>query len=452
MGETIRKFLFGQAKLTFWCLLGGLFLLNLLYKGSLVASFAPDLGGFERNVILGIQQILLGKGLYSNPEASPFFIIQYMPLYYYLVAGLAFLFRIDPLDAHSVYFLARAFNLVLLSGSSFLLYRMATLHFLVRKSIVGPVALVAFFWMEKFTISGRPDTLKVFLFQLLVFALLHFPERRKRWIFPLAVLIGSLCFASKQDGLVFLGILPLSLLFQSKWKEMALWGVISAIGVGLMVGLFHAILGSFFLTNVAGGLQNGLSISWFVSAFGNYFGFMALLFGLGFVLSLEFACEQNHKLRVVSAAFFCSFFPQLFFSLKFGSGPNYFLECTFLSLLILSIWLQTNPLKDRFVYPQAPVFLAVVAVGLLFFIPAINWTTSVFLNQESRLQAEYESQKKIAQFIRSSNPGKTQKVLVLIGRQWEDHLTSLLPDLCVAPQRDVIAQIATGKGRLTMHQ
>jgi hypothetical protein len=449
MGAPIRNLLLGKSRVIFWVLLGILFILNLLYKWSLVNTFAPDLGGFERNVILGIQQILLGKGLYSNPETVPFFIIQYMPLYYHLVAGLATVFQIDPTDAHSLYQLARGTNLILILGSCFLLFQTASQHFKVPKSIAIPTALLAFFWMEKFTLSGRPDTLKAFLFQGLVYILLSFPEKRKRWIFPMACLIGSMAFATKQDGLVFLGILPLALLFGGNWKETFVWGLISALGIGLVVGFSQTILSTDFLANVAGGLQNGISISWFVGAFGNYFGLMALLFGLGLVLSLEFAFEENHKLRVVAASFFCSFFPALLFSLKYGSGPNYFLECTLISLLILSVWLKTEPFKGRFIHPQTTNLLATLVVGMLFLVPAIHWTTAVFLNQENQLKQSYESARKLAVSLRSRTVEGGKKPLVLVdnARQWEDNLSTLIPDLLVAGQRDVIVQIADARGK-----
>lgn len=445
MGEKIRNFILGQSKNLFWGFLAFLFALNLLYKWSLVHTYAPDLGGFERNVILGIQQIMLGKGLYSNPEAMPFFIIQYMPLYYHLVAALGWLLNLDPLDAHSIYQLARGLNLFLIFGSCFLLHRNATRHFGLTHSIALPLAALAFFWMEKFTISGRPDTLKAFLFQLLVYVLLSFPEKRKRWIFPMVTLIGCLAFSTKQDGLVFLSILPLALLFLGNWKEMLVWGIISVCGAGCILGFSQLMLSPDFLANVAGGLQNGLSISWFVGAFGNYFGLMAVLFGLALVLSFEFAFEENHKLRVLAAAFFCSFYPALLFSLKFGSGPNYFLECTLISLLILGGWLKTEPLKGRFVYPKSEYLFAIAVVGLLFLVPAINWTTAVFLNQEDRLKQEYETQRGLAEQIRKSKP---KRVLVLTARQWEDNLSTLIPDLLVAGQRDVIQQVSDAKGKI----
>lgn len=447
MESSLRQRLFGQFRFWFWGLLGGLVILNLLYKWSLATSYAPDLGGFERNVILGIQQIMLGKDLYSHPDAVPFFIIQYMPLYYHMVAAVGTVLHIDPLDAHGVYQLARVFNLLLVLGACGLLYASARRHFGLPLPLALPVSLLALLWMEKFTISGRPDSLKAFLFQLLVFVLLSFPEKRKRWIFPLTCLVGFLAFATKQDGLVFLGILPLTLVFSSQWKETILWGMATVAGLTLMLAFFSLRPGSFFLENVAGGLQNGLSISWFVGAFGNYFGLRALLFGLALVLSLEFAFAQHHKLRVLAAAFACSFFPALLFMLKYGSGPNYFLECTLISLLILGVWLKTLPLKNRFVWPESSWLLAFMVFALWFLVPAIHWTTEVFFHQEARLRQSYQSAQHLAQQLRNRAGNHTLRILVDDSRQWEDNLSTLMPDILVAGQRDVIVQVADALGK-----
>ncbi|HOY96743.1 MAG TPA: hypothetical protein PK509_13450, partial [Catalimonadaceae bacterium] len=311
--------------------------LQLGLKRILISSYAPDLGGFERNVIWGIQQIMLGKPLYTNPDAAPFAIIQYMPAWYYLVATLGKLLSIDPLNAHSVYSLARTFNAVLSLASVFILYRMATRHFRIPQTIAIFISSIAFLWMEAFTISGRPDCFKGFVFQCLIYVLLQYPSKRKRVVFPLAMMLSVLAFFTKQDGLVFCAILPVVLFLQKEWKQMLVTGLGIALMIAVVFSLFQFGTNGDFIRNVLGGLNNGISISWFVGAFSGYFSVMAVLFGLALVMSLEFVFEKNYALHVLAAGFVFSFFPQLLFSLKYGSGPNYFLECTFISLLFLGI-------------------------------------------------------------------------------------------------------------------
>jgi hypothetical protein len=172
---------------------------------------------------------------------------------------------------------------------------------------------------------------------------------------------------------------------------------------------------------------------------------MALLFGLALVMSLEFVFEKNHSLHVLAAGFVFSFFPQLLFSLKYGSGPNYFLECTFISLLFLGIILHRLSLKSIFQFPFTHYLLGSVVLLLLFLTSAFHWLTGGFLHQESELKAKYESQKSVVEWLSRNADHPDYKALVLINRQWEDHTTTLLADHVVAPCRDVSIQVFNAK-------
>jgi hypothetical protein len=204
-------------RILFWTMAISFLVLNLILKWTQVNSYAPEWGGFERNVIWGIQQIMLEKPLYTNPEGFPFAIIQYMPFYYQLVGFLGSIFSIDPLDSHQVYSLARMVSFTCCIFSSVLLVLMAR-QFKIRSEISFGLGIVAFLWMDRFAIAARPDSLKGLIFQLIIFCLIQFPEKRKRFVFSLAVLLSLFGFFTKQDGLVFSGILPLTILFCSGLK------------------------------------------------------------------------------------------------------------------------------------------------------------------------------------------------------------------------------------------
>jgi len=432
---------------SFWILAAIFLILNVLLKWAQVSSYAPEWGGFERNVIWGIQQIMLGKPLYSNPEASPFAIVQYMPLYYYFVACIAKIFSINPLDAHQVYFLSRFISFCCCIFSAILLV-LTALRFQIKKELAIALGLVAFFWMDKFAIAARPDSFKGLIFQLLVFCLIQFPEKRKRFIFPLAICLSILGLLSKQDGLVFSGILPLTFLLSGNWKETVLYGGLTLVCHCVILFLIQFYSGNFFFSNVIGGLQNGISFSWFINAFGGYFALTAFLFGIALVIAFEFAFESNWKLRVLASALFCTFFPALLSSFKFGSGANYFLESTLISLVLVGIWLQKIDFRKLFIWPNSHQLLALLVFGLLFYVAAMQWVAGAFLNSESLLKAQYMEQKLVANYLQTKENGKT-KVLVNINKQWEESLTALLPENVVCPQRDVAMQVFAAKGKIS---
>lgn len=438
-----------KIRLLSWSLFGGLFVLNFLYKIHLVTSYAPDHGGFERNVIWGIQTLAGGNSLYSSPESAPFAIVQYMPLYYRLVAWIVSAFQVDPTNAHGVYICARGINLLFCLLSTGVLLAMAKRIFKVDWLIAFGVSTLAFLWMEPFAISGRPDSMKACLFQLAVFTLLSFPKMRKRYAFPLALVLSCSAFLAKQDGLVFCGILPLALLFQGDRKGFFAWSLLYLAALSAFLLICISWIGPAFLPNVLGGLENGISISWFIGSFGNYFGFHSMLFGLGLVLAWEFCKSKSWHLNVLSAAMICAFVPQVFASLKYGSAPNYFLEALLISLLMLGIWLDKLPSITVFQNLNSRYAFVLISTLLTFYIPSIQWVTAIFLNQEAQLKSQYENQKDVAVFVRSLLPAKNW-VLVDLNRQWEDHLTTLLFDKVVAPQRDVILQVALANGKIRM--
>ena len=423
-----------------------LFALNLWYKCTLALSYAPDLGGFERNVIWGIQQIGLGNPLYGQTNDGSFAFIQYMPLYYYLISVIRQILSVDPLDAHSIYVIARVFNLSICLISSFLVFLMARKPLGVSVRIALPIAVFSFLLMDQFAISGRPDSLKALFFQLLVFVLLRNPSRQIGYLSFFSILFPILAFFTKQDGLVFCSILPAVLLLQKDWKGFFLS---SFIQLGIVLGGLYYIQsstnGNFFM-NVVGGLQNGISLSWFAGAFGNYFAIMAVLFSLALVLSVEFALGNSWNLNVLAASFIFSFFPQLVFSLKFGSGINYFTECTFISCLFLAVFLNKIQSIQFFENEFSRWLLPAVAIILFFLITSFHWITGVFINQESALKEKYENQKAVVKWMKDHSSNPSFKAMVLIQRQWEDHLTTLLADHVISPSRDVSSQVFMAKG------
>lgn len=419
-----------------------LFALNLAYKFGLAFSWAPELGGFERNVIWGVQQIMKGKPLYTNPESLPFAVIQYMPFYYHLVAFLAKIFQIDPQKVHSLYVCGRLFSLLLSLGSVALVFVLATRRFRVGRLTALAVCFFIFCLMEKFSVAARPDALKAFCFlSASCFFIWRGPLSAQSVGFhALGFLFALGAFMSKQDGLVALGVLPLTLLLFGHTRSFLFYGLLATAALAILIFSLQYVYDKQFLANVAGGLQNGISISWFIGSFNGYFSALAVVFGLAMVLAYEFFRESDWSLRVLASAWFCSFFPALFFSLKYGSGPNYFFEATLIAGLFLAIWLDKVRFSALFVRKESYAAFLSVAAGLYFLIPALNWSTSIFLNQETELKSGYLAQEKAVKLAENKLPG-SGKILVLTQKQWLEYYTCLLSEKVACPQRDVSIQM-----------
>lgn len=431
-----------------WLFLCGLFVINVVYKCQLATSHQPDLAGFERNVIWGIQKVMNGEPLYTNPEGPPFAIVQYMPLFYYLIAGMGNLLNINPADSHHVYALARMFNFILCVCSALLLFFIARRIFRITPLVAFAVTVCGFLWMAPFSIAGRTDTLKTLLFQLLLTFLLLFPSLRKRYSFTVATCFAVLAFLTKQDGLAFCGLLPLTLLFMKDWRGFTIWSAVTAALCTTVLLALNQVFGYDVWLNVMGGLQNGISLSWLIGSFGSFFGLHALLFGLAIILSIEFFQSQSWHLKVLSAAWIIAFFPAFLFSFKYGSAPNYFMEAILVALLMFATWAKAINFNDFFVQKNSLMWLSFVVIGFLFYIPSIQWITATFLNREPEIKALYANQVEVSKFVRNELENSDSWVSIDLARPWQDHFTTLLYDRVAGPQRDVILQVQEADGKI----
>ncbi len=67
-----------------------------------------DLERIKQSIIYNIQRLLSGVKLYENPEASPYALNLYSPLYYYLNAFIGKIFNINPDKPFEVFMLSRS--------------------------------------------------------------------------------------------------------------------------------------------------------------------------------------------------------------------------------------------------------------------------------------------------------------------------------------------------------
>jgi hypothetical protein len=335
-------------------------------------------------------------------------------------------------------------NLLLSLSLAGLVFFLLRFRFQNKATVALGFALLVFLMLPAFTISGRPDTLKTWFFILQLVLLAHFSEIRLRYLIPLSLGLSMLCFLCKQDGITAFGLLPLSFLLGREWRNMLIYSGSAAVLFLLVLGMGNYLWNGFFLSNVFGALQNGLSFSWFKSVFLNFFAQHALLFGPALVLSLEFAREKNRLFRILASGFLLAMFPPLPAALKYGSGPNYFLEAIIISCLLLAIAFHASPGKLVFRFAGSRPMLWLALLLLWFSVPSLEWVSGIFLNQEKQLAAQYEKDKSLAKNLRSGYP--ENNFMLLNGRQWEDQLSTQLWDRLINPNRDVSEQVFRGRG------
>jgi hypothetical protein len=121
----------------------------LILRVQLSVSYHPDISGSERSSIMPIQYLVNNLPLYVDPNEPPFYIVQYTPIYFYLVA-LPYKLFFDPGNVHAIYAASRLVSLLLVLVATLVFFRCSITDFAFQKMLV--FCLPAFFW--GFVVTG----------------------------------------------------------------------------------------------------------------------------------------------------------------------------------------------------------------------------------------------------------------------------------------------------------
>jgi hypothetical protein len=329
---------------------------------------SPNLGAMEPNIIYGLQRVLAGLPLYTDPEQAPFSIIQYSPLYYGVVGNVGKMFGLLSSEVPAVYLLNRLgsllFNLLSLGLMALILRDLR----LPSKGILGAICL-AWLMLEP-AHYARPDSLQSLFFLLFFWSALRFLQRESWPYLLLSCTAAVLALWSKQNGL----LLPVFWLF-------FLWGVekrgkSGLLALLLMGGLFGLAWGigvkdgAVFWAHVVKGVDNGISLPYFLDTiWGDAVKkfFLPMAGGLAFVGYVLLQAKSSVEQKLLAWGLLATWGWAALTALKWGSIPSYFTDFVHLAVIALSLagWqaLQSGKLS----WNRANALGLVV--GVAFFIP-----------------------------------------------------------------------------------
>ncbi len=390
-----------------------LFAINFLIRLYIIPFHAIEIGGIEINVIDGIIKILAGKFLYTDPASPPYDIIQYSPLYYYLVAGISRLAGVSASDPQSVYMVTRYVALASNLSTLVIVFQIARL-FRVSKADALLAGIFSFIILTQHYYS-RGDSLYCFLFFLSQFFFLKFIEAGKaavhqglpagkRIFFPEGVVTNLtlfstasfLCIFTKQSGIIVLLTSGLFLLLKKDFKSVGiicifflLWSLLFLMISGSIGGL------DAFYRNVVLGVKNGASLDMIKSFFNDkYFRQSLIWVVLGFFFSLGIFRKQKDPAHYfILLLLFSSLLFAFITGLKIGSSLNYFMECFILTILAGFIYFRNHEYKFfRTAFYVVFVLSISVKTGELFSATFI----SKFRNDDV---VNYETEKRLSDFM-----------------------------------------------------
>lgn len=318
-------------------------LAHLLLRAKGIFLYSYDLGGIETNVVYVFHKAVLGLPMYSDPERLNFDIVQYPPLYFVVLKGLALLFGSPPEDPYWFFVLNRSFALVCNLLTVLLVARMA-MRAGVPKWWAWFWALVAFGTLPV-QLHGRTDSLYLLLFtgamsaSLKAISMTTRREAIRYW--SIASVLAGLSVLSKQTGMLTIGIIGLHHLLSRNIRLAFLHGTVSLVVVALGLGWAAWEFGAEVMyKNIVIGVRNGYSLAMLKEVFlkHDYVQLMGIHAASAWLV-LRWWRSPAPDLRFLAIAMACSFAFAVVTGIKSGSKINYFMEHFMLTYVALPIGL-----------------------------------------------------------------------------------------------------------------
>ena len=415
-------------------------LLAMLILGIwIVQSDAIDIAGMDMNVVFTIQKVLLGNSLYMPPDAAPFDISQYTPLYYLVVAAVAKIVGVPGDDPIAVTRVARAVSALVAAAIALTVYRFARarLGATPRTSIIAAAFIIAATspWYFGARVDGLA-TLFTLISIVLVLDSVDQSRRRSDALFVIGILCALASILTKQSNISGLAIITFFLMSTKRWSRLGLTAATIAV-VALLVVLAMPLLGSAFRANLIGGVNNGITLRDNLGlAYGPTFYWFGPLIAAGWAAAWRWLFSRATAAeKMVAIAVAVSFCLSMVTAVKRGAAENYFNELIIFSTLavVASFVVPTNepatesPLSGRIV---TAFFIYLIA---FFGVRTAHEIYTTYLYHRVDVTTRLQSQKGPMEFVaRTLEPGKTA-VGFAVG------LSNFLPERILLPQQEIAA-------------
>lgn len=296
------------------------------FRYNIIFSYSPDVSGSEKNIIYGIQRLLAGLPLYTDPTQIEFNLIQYTPLYFRVTSMICYLFGIQSGDPYSIYVVSRTVSLFLVLSS--ILFYCAVLKRLKFDylSCFSLAIILLYLHSANILSNSRPDSLLSFFIALFFYSGIRSVQSRHYLWNILAIISALLAFWSKQNGIVLMGCWLLFTMISGGVLKSFLYLILFVIAIAFLLLSEQTDL-EILKLNLIDGLRNSIHFEefrlWIVN---RLWPFLPIIFlSLFFCFQwLDFTDQQPQRVKLF---ILISCLALLFFnfasSLKLGSRIGY---------------------------------------------------------------------------------------------------------------------------------
>lgn len=425
-----------------------LFLFTLALRIVIIPWYDNNYGGVEPNVIYGIQRILQGQPLYQHPLSGSCAVMQYTPVHYYLVAGLAKL--ISPTDYnHGL----DVYGLYMLSRILALLFNLLTVFL-----CAAIIRIAGYNWQQSFVFSfpvlicvtahyyTRGDSTHLLFFTAALYAYLRSQKSGQVLYVLISAALSALCIMTKQSGVLSAGIIGFCLIFiERRFVHAFLYLAVTA---GLSLSLaFLLVQGDWtaLYQNTVLGLKNGIDLRFLYQAFiSQYFLDMVPCYVVGgMMLYFSFKSRTQPVLMVLGVAATLSWLFAFITGIKIGSSNNYFTE--FLVCIITGIpFLLKSDHAGKVVlrwgrWRVRVQKLVVIALLIVSISKTAGLATEVFKGSNFKNDnAEYAREQELYRYFRDELKLQKGEYIFFTERRFLDNI---FMENALFPTKDVVTQV-----------
>lgn len=224
-----------------------------------------EIRGIEMNVVVSVQRLMREGLLYTDPQSAPFYIEQYSPLQYYLIATTSYLIGAGPDDPAGIAFAGRVASSIAYLGALILLWLLLSRTLKVGNllSLVVPLAFIV--WAGLFPFTVRPDALASLMIVASLALVLTGIDGCRPVAMTAGVAVGWLSGLAKQDAVVmiFVVVVYISILeARSRFRSGLLIPSISGslVAVVLMLPFLFIYDPISLKSNIVDGISNGFNV------------------------------------------------------------------------------------------------------------------------------------------------------------------------------------------------
>ena len=313
-------------------------ILVIAYRLLLCFSYKLELSVGEANNIWNALSVANGKIMYSNPENTPFEILQYTPYSQLPIILISSFLNKDYTNYYYVIVFGRVLSLIYNILTFVFLYKLMNSSLKIDTLIAKWTSFLGFSILTHLSFSIRPDALGL-LFTILslhLYTKAYFKSNYKYLV--ISSVLFSFCFYIKQDSFLIIFILGLILLIRKQFKSFLIFTLSFCLVFSMISVINRIIFGEFFFYSILGGVNNGISISRAIDVFERYITFYGFLFFIGLFCSFYITKINQwleYRLYLVSLFAF-SILLAFLSSLKNGSWINYYTLVNICSIVVIS--------------------------------------------------------------------------------------------------------------------